>query len=308
MSTSEPAVASNETPPAKPSTPSRTIPKSAVELRAARRRVLIRRFGIWVGVPTLISIIYYFLIATPQYDSSLVVAVESAEGRVNVEGGKSSNAGNQRDARMLREALQGAPAFAAVDHDGSFRQHYSTHGDWFSELAADATTDTAHQYFRKKVVLGQEASTNIITVHVRAFSGEAAHDFANRLAEYSRTWVEQQNKESSTTRLQLPLSEVAKARAAFEAASRVSPEGSAAPIERQVAEKSLEVALKGLQDAQAEVGRAQRYLVVLDGPSQPDHPTLPKRVWGIVSVFVAALVMVSILSLLGASVREHAKF
>jgi capsule polysaccharide export protein KpsE/RkpR len=62
---------------------------------------------------------------------------------------------------------------------------------------------------------------------------------------------------------------LAKAAAAMAKADQPKPTDPVA-IDHQIAEKRLEAALKGFQEAQMEVGRAQRYLVVLDGPSRPD--------------------------------------
>jgi capsular polysaccharide transport system permease protein len=300
-------------PPADPK-----VPQSAIALRTARRRILQRRFGIWVGLPTLIAIVYYLFVATPQYDAHLVLAVESSEGRINVDTSSKGNAGNQRDARLLREALRGAPALEALDRDGAFRSHYRNGGDWFSRLGADAGPDTTVEYFRDKVSIAHEANTNVLTVRMRAFSGEAAHGFAAKLVEFAKTWVAHQNATASTARLELAQAEVARERAKLTAAASALAQagsGSDQPrptdpvaIEHQVALKRLEVALGGVQDALHEVGRTQRYLVVLDGPSHPDTAALPRRAWGILSVCISALVLVAVLSLLGASVREHAKF
>jgi capsule polysaccharide export protein KpsE/RkpR len=291
------------------------IPRSVSELRAARRRVLQRRFGIFVGIPTLIAIIYYGFVATPQYDAWTVVAIESNEGRAKEEAGLASTTGNQRDARALREALRGSQALAAADRDGAFRAHYRGGGDWMTRLSADSGTEATLDYFRDKVTVTHEPGTNLLSVRVRAFSGDGAHDFASRLVDYARTWVAHQNTSSSSARLQLAQTEVERAHArvaaAMQALAKAGPDPrptDPAMIEHHAAEKQLEVALGGLQEAQAEVGRAARYLVVLDGPSHPDAAAAPRRAWGIASVFIGALVLVSLLSLLGASIREHAKF
>lgn len=295
------------------------VPRSAIELRTARRRILQRRFGIWVGVPTLLAIIYYLFVATPQYDAHVVLAVESSEGRINGEGaGKGANAGNQRDARLLREALRGVQTLDALDRGGAFRSHYRSGGDWFSRLAPDAGTDATVDYFRDKVSVTNEAGTNILTVRVRAFSGDAAHDFAAKLVEHAREWVTLQNAMASTARLELAQTEVTRERAKLTAAAAALAQAGAGTdqprptdpvaIDHQVALKRLEVALGGVQEAIHEVGRAQRFFVVLDGPSRPDSAASPRRLWGILSVFIGALLLVSVLSLLGASVREHAKF
>jgi capsular polysaccharide transport system permease protein len=290
------------------------VPKSALELRAARRRILQRRFGIWVGLPTLIAIIYYLFIATPQYDAWIMLAIESNEGRVTEAGGKAPNAGNLRDARLLRESLRGTPALTVLDKAGAFTAHYRDHGDWVTRLSSSAGTDGTLSYYRDKVSVTHEAGTNLTSVRVRAFSGDAAHGFATQLAEFAQAWVDKQNETSSAARLKQAQTEITRERtrlataaAALAKIDQPKPTDPAS-IDHQIAEKRLEAALKGFQEAVLEVGRAQRYLVVLDGPSHPDTAAMPRRLWGILTVCISALVLVSVLSLLGASVREHAKF
>lgn len=305
---------SADQPSGKPAKPAE-MPRSAVELRGQRRRILQRRFAIWVGVPTLLSIVYYVAIASAQYDARITLAVESNEGRVGGEAsGKAATTGNQRDARLLSNALRGDHALAALDHGHAFHNHYARKGNWFSALAADADKSATLDYYRDKVVTAYDVGTNIVTVRVRAFTGETAHDFAVKLVAFAETWVADQNKASSKARLELASAEVERARQRI---AELTPPASTATdatvpqsrsIDQQIAEKRLEAALEGEQQAELDVGRAQRYLVVLDGPSEPDAATLPRRAWGISTVFVGALVLVSVLSLLGAAVREHAKF
>lgn len=311
---SEPAPAPSKPAPAPAKPAEQIVPKSALELRAARRRILQRRFGLWVGLPTLLAIVYYLFVAVPQYDSTLLIAVESSEGRIADAQGKAPNAGNQRDARLLREALRSGAGLAVLDEGEAFRTHYREHGDWLTRLSGDSGSDETLAYYRDKIVVTHEAGTNLTKVRVRAFSGEVAHGFATRLVEFARQWVEKQNATSSAARLAQAQDDVTRERALFAAAAAAlakleQPKPTdPASIDYKIAEKRLEAALEGFQLAEMEVGRAQRYLVILDGPSQPDRASVPRRAWGILTVAIGALVLVSVLSLLGASVREHAKF
>jgi len=79
-------------------------------------------------------------------------------------------------------------------------------------------------------------------------------------------------------------------------------------FEKEVAQHAFETALRALELAHAEVLREQRYLVTISEPSLADSPTRPRRLWGIATVFVISLVMMGVLGMLGAALREHAKF
>ncbi|MEZ4367142.1 MAG: hypothetical protein R2939_12790 [Kofleriaceae bacterium] len=168
------------------------VPPSAIELRRRRRRTLIRRFAIFVGVPTLLAVVYYGLLAAPRYDATMTLAVESNEGRAAAEGrGKDSNAGNQRDARLLREHLRSRAALAVLDDGDAFRRHYAG-GDFLARLADDAGADSRHAYFRKQVTAASEAGSNLVDVRVRV-QRRRAQAFATQLIGLATAWIEEQN-------------------------------------------------------------------------------------------------------------------
>lgn len=76
-------------------------------------------------------------------------------------------------------------------------------------------------------------------------------------------------------------------------------------LEDQLAQKELTAAMASLESAKAEASRQQLYLEVIAKPSQPDLAELPRRLYNIVATFIIGLIVYGILSLLGASIREH---
>ncbi len=79
-------------------------------------------------------------------------------------------------------------------------------------------------------------------------------------------------------------------------------------IQKELAEKAYETALKTLEIARVEASRQHRYLVTISSPSLPDVATHPKRLWKIATVFMISLSLLGVLGLLMATIREHAKF
>jgi len=79
-------------------------------------------------------------------------------------------------------------------------------------------------------------------------------------------------------------------------------------IQKELAEKAYETALKTLEIARVEASRQHRYLVTISSPSLPDVATHPKRLWKIATVFMISLSLLGVLGLLVATIREHAKF
>jgi BexC/CtrB/KpsE family polysaccharide export inner-membrane protein len=76
-------------------------------------------------------------------------------------------------------------------------------------------------------------------------------------------------------------------------------------LDSELAAKSLAATLVSLQDAHAEARRKRAYVERIAPPSLPDYPIRPRRIGGIVAVFVLGLLAWGILTVLLAGVREH---
>lgn len=76
-------------------------------------------------------------------------------------------------------------------------------------------------------------------------------------------------------------------------------------LDSELAGKQLAASLISLQDAHAEARRKRAYVERIAPPSLPDYPIRPRRIGGILAVFVLGLLAWGILSVLLAGVREH---
>lgn len=76
-------------------------------------------------------------------------------------------------------------------------------------------------------------------------------------------------------------------------------------LDDQVAAKQLAGALASLQEARNEARRKQAYVERIAQPNLPDAPLEPRRIRGILSVFVAGLIAYGVISMVLAGVREH---
>jgi len=76
-------------------------------------------------------------------------------------------------------------------------------------------------------------------------------------------------------------------------------------LEKAFADRQLATAMAALDQARAEAARKQLYLERLVQPHLPDHAVEPRRVRGVVTVFVLGLVLWGVLGLVLAGVREH---
>jgi len=76
-------------------------------------------------------------------------------------------------------------------------------------------------------------------------------------------------------------------------------------LERQYADRRLAAAMTSLQSSEEEARRKQAYIERISQPNLPDDSAEPRRLRGILAVFVLGLVAWGILKLLLAGLREH---
>lgn len=77
-------------------------------------------------------------------------------------------------------------------------------------------------------------------------------------------------------------------------------------IEKEFAMRAYESALGSLELSRVDASRQHRYLVRIAGPSHPDQATFPRFWYSVLTVLVLAFAILSIGTLLIASIREHA--
>jgi capsular polysaccharide transport system permease protein len=98
-------------------------------------------------------------------------------------------------------------------------------------------------------------------------------------------------------------SKVTSARGSFSARA---PDFERLALDVEFADKQLGVALAGLESARAEALQKQLYLETLVQPNLPDKAMQPKRLRSMFTVLILSMVGWAVVSILIASVREHA--
>jgi capsule polysaccharide export protein KpsE/RkpR len=278
------------------------LPPSAVELRRARARKLAIRFALGVGIPTLVAIVYCGLIASPRYDSEAVIAVESNQDRTDTGRRVDADKAYQRDVRMLRDFIRSRAMMDQIDL-GHYR---SDDVDWWSRLGDDEL-----DYYRDMVDVGVEPGSNVLHLRVRAFAADKAKAFAETIVAAAEQWIAAESERARASLVAPADAEVARAKQqVIDARARcVAPAcDPAVDLDLQLAQKQLDEAIEALQTARLEGAEVARRLVVIAPASLPREASGPKVAWDVATVFVTAAVLVAVLSLLGAAIREHANF
>jgi len=319
---------------------------TAQAMRQASLKRLLRRFGIWVVLPTILACIYYGVVASSEYESVGIFALRSPEGSPKqtadtAERGKAP--GVDADGRiglLLQDYARSRDMLALLDKQHGFAKHYqSGEVDWLSRLAPESKQEAVYALFREKVSVGYTASSGALNVRVFAFSAETAQVFVTAIGAALRVKLHEMYERSRAEQLSLAerdmagaikrfssaRAEFAKQKSATQRPPVVPAAGSSEPattvpvklagelprieeLQFQQAQKLYHAAAARVRMAQIAEGAPQRFMMAIARPSLPDAAARPKRLWGIMTVFVVAMLLMGVLGLLTAAVREHANF
>jgi len=377
---------------------------SVADIRRRRARAAIMRTGIWVGLPTLAAIVYYGFIASPQYESTTVFAVQSSKdspGQINsLAAAFLPTSSSTRDALLVREYTKSRAMLSLLDEKFQLSDHYkSGKADWWSRLSSDANSKEKYDYFREAVNVEYAADSGTLTLKVRAFTAEKAQEVSKGIIKAAEVMVNKLAERARADRLKVSKQAVSETEQRLAAARKklialqgdhvvLDPRAKAtavatiatsletqlaqeratlssllavmqpnapkvvqqrhrvnslagqlaaqrrrllgtpkkngkndknsvkrsfasfepALLEKELAQRSYEAALKTLQLARFEAAKQHRYLVTISAPSLPNSPAYPRRVWSILTVFIVSLLLMGVFTLLWASIREHANF
>ncbi len=320
---------------------------TAQAMRQASLKRLLRSFGIWVVLPTVLACVYYGLVASSEYESVGIFALRSPEASTKLAAdtakrGKSPDVdADGRIGLLLQDYARSRDMLVVLNEKHGFARHYqSSEVDWMSRLASDSKQESVYALFREKVSIGFTASSGTLQVRAFAFSAESAQAFVTIIGAALKMKLHemhQRNRAEQLSRAERDMAGAIKrfssARAAFAKAMSAAPSqpvmpaagGSSEPattvpvkplgdfprieeLQFQQAKKLYDAAADRVSMAQIAEGVPQRYMMAIARPSLPDAAVRPKRIWSVMTVFVVALLLMGVLGLLGAAVREHANF
>jgi capsule polysaccharide export protein KpsE/RkpR len=155
-----PTVAGAASGPASVPVPALSAVEIARAARARRARRLVRNLALWVGLPTLLGILYFGVLAIDQYESFSVLSVPADKSP------------------MLREYVLSRDMLGKLEQGAQFSQKFAGRGgDLFEELGRGAGTERRYRFFLHKVEV-QVEEAGIFRLKVRALSGADAAQFA----------------------------------------------------------------------------------------------------------------------------------
>ncbi len=175
------------------------IARIQADLSARRRRrslLLVARLAVFVGLPTLLIGWYYYMIATPLYESKSEFVIQTADGAVTAGGlGGLGGIGGLMEANVDSIAVQGylqsREALMRLDRDINFRAIFQDPSvDPLQRLAADATEEDAFRVYNRNVRIAYDPTERIVKMTVRAPNAAQAVTISNALIGYAEEQID----------------------------------------------------------------------------------------------------------------------
>ena len=177
-------------------------------------------FWIIVAIPTLISIIYFGLIASDRYVSVSTFVVRSPQKTASV-GGLSAflqNVGfsrSQDDTYVVHQYMTSRDAVTQLDTDIGLKQKYDNSKiDLFSRFnvfGGDNSNESLYDYYQGKVKIDLDTASSISTLSVHAYSAEDTLQINAKLLDMAEALVNQLNQRGRQDAIATSEAEVQKA-------------------------------------------------------------------------------------------------
>ena len=167
-----------------------TLEEARAAIRHRRReqwRRILRRTGLYVGIPLLAVLAYIALIATPLYQGEAVFTVQTSadSGSAATAGlfGLGSSTGAVADALKTREYILSRPMMDYMEKRHGFMSHFaSSEMDLLERFRSPLGINRDPlDYYRKRVRVAVDVQEGMLTLYVQARTPEDAKRFGNAI-------------------------------------------------------------------------------------------------------------------------------
>lgn len=244
-------------------------------LRKARAKRLQRLFRWWVGVPTLLAVLYYGLVASDYYQSEAKFSIQSIDrgSASSLESlmGALPGVGSDKDAMMVRDYILSRDVLARLDKEHGFLKHYQEAGDWVSKLSGNATFEEGYDYYLSRVEVDFDIQSGVSTLLVRALNAAQAAEFAGAILGYGEQLVNELSHRAEVDSLDLARAEVQRGEERLSAARNAILSQQLVANEMNPAESAAAVMqIRG--ELEGELAKAQAELTEIASYMRADSP------------------------------------
>ena len=164
---------------------------------AIRRRrkslMLLARLAAFVALPTLLTGLYFYAVATPMYSTQAEFLILKNDGGSAGMGSLLSGTqfATNQDAIAVQSYLQSKDAMLRLDEDAGFKTHF-TQGwiDPIQRLSESPSNEEAYRAYARNVKIAYDPTEGVIKMEVTAADPQVAADFSRKLIEYAEERVD----------------------------------------------------------------------------------------------------------------------
>ena len=142
-----------------------------IQLEITRRRrrkalMLLARLAVFVFLPTVITVWYFYFVATPLYSTKTEFLILNAEGSASSgAGGLFAGTGlaSSQDAVSVQNYLLSKEAKLRLDNDVGFKVHFSQ--SWIDPLLRldeEASNEKAYKLYKRNLEIGYDPTEGVI--------------------------------------------------------------------------------------------------------------------------------------------------
>lgn len=195
-------------------------PREAAEvvraLRRQRARALGWRAAVGIGLPAVVASVYFFVLASSQYESVSMFMVQSAEGHgiggIETLIGVVPGAAATRDTLAVRDFILSRDMLAYLEKQEHLSQHFNdAKYDWWARLSKDASLEDTYDYYQDMVRVDHDSNSGVLTLRVRAFTPDYAKKLSQAVLSESERMVNQLSERARLDQTQVARTEVANA-------------------------------------------------------------------------------------------------
>jgi len=185
-----------------------------IKMRRTRQRRFFIKLGVFVGLPTLITLLYMLFIASPRYNAEFQATYQTYRGSQSLASGViESFAGTSQTnsidlGAILYEYIRSPALLSQLDNELHLRQYYSNPKiDPISRLSRTASNEAFLNYYRSHVSVA-EGLGGYVTVDVQAFDPNMAIVLARRIVSASDAMTDQITLRARNDEIRVAESEV----------------------------------------------------------------------------------------------------
>lgn len=244
-------------------------------------------FLIVVGVPTLIAVFYFTIIASPRYVSEARFVVRSANSvQPSAVGLALQGVGfstGMNDAFAIHEYMTSRDGLAELQKHHNVADIFGKRGaDTFSRYPRPGESpneESLYKAFRRFTTVGYDAATGISTLRVEAFSAQDALSLNKSLLDSGEDLVNRLNERASRNAVKDAEDALARALSEVQASqgALTALRNSARFIDPRAAAAESSQLIGGLLVTVAQL-RAERAQLQAEAPSSPQLPILANRI------------------------------